>query len=678
MLRKRLRRMTILLLLAALAGCDKPEEQPQDAFEAYLSDWRQQNFAAMYDRLTPESQARIAKESFAERYRTIYDGIEAKQLAVTNPSREHTKPGKNETEIAFDYHVEMDTIAGPIRFDHRMKLHKTKVDKQTKWKVEWDPSLLFPQLGEGDKVRVQTTKGERGEIVDSNGRGLAVNGVGTQIGVIPGKMGSSAEQSKVKLADMLRMTKNDIDKKLNASWVKPDLFVPLAFIPEEETGRYLEIPGTDYQKKKIRVYPYAEAAAHLTGYIGEISAEQLAKRKDGGYAAGDWIGQAGLEQLFEDQLRGKDGARIAITSADGKEKAVLAQTEALPGETIKLTIDAELQRSIYGEFGKDAGSAAAIRPVSGEIVALVSSPSYDPNAFVRGISRGQYDQWNNDPQTPFLNRFSKGYAPGSSFKIVTAAIGLDTKTLDPAEPKTITGLSWTPDRSWGSYYVKRVHETSPVRLIDALVHSDNIYFAQAALKIGTKTFTDAAGKFGIGEDLPLPYPFKKSQLSNKGIRNDIQLADTGYGQGEVIMTSLHAALIFSALVNDGNIVYPVLTEADRSNHSGIWKQRTMTPETATLLRNDLIQAVSTSGGAGHGAYIPGASIAGKTGTAELKQSKEEDGKENGWFVGFDAADPKLLLSIMVEDVKGRGGSGYVTKKVNRIFRQAMNKPLSSE
>ncbi|TNJ67730.1 penicillin-binding transpeptidase domain-containing protein [Paenibacillus hemerocallicola] len=671
MMRKRQWHMPVLLLFVALTACDKQEEPPLEAFKAYLTDWQQLNLEAMYDRLTPEAQARITRETFAERYRNIYDGIEAKQLAVTNTYRDLEEIGKSEAEIALDYHVEMDTVAGTLRFDHRMKLLKTKVDKRTEWKVEWDPSLLFPQLGEGDKVRVQSTKGERGEILDSSGKGLAINGAGIQIGVVPGKLGDAAEQSKEKLAGMLKMAKGDIDKKLNASWVKPDVFVPLAFVPEEEANRYLEIPGTDYQKKKIRVYPYAEAAAHLTGYIGEISAEQLAKRKDGQYEAGDWIGQAGLEQLCEERLRGKDGARIAITGADGKEKAVLARTEAMTGETIKLTIDAELQRSIYDEFGKDAGSAAAIRPLTGEIAALASSPSYDPNAFVRGISREQYDQWNNDPQKPFLNRFSKGYSPGSAFKIVTAAIGLDTKTLDPAEARPITGLAWTLDRSWGNYYITRVHDTNPVRLMDALVHSDNIYFAQTALKIGTKTFAEAAGKFGIGEELPIPYPFKKSQLSNKGIQNDIQLADSGYGQGEVIITSLHAALIFSALVNDGNIVYPVLTDEDGSNHSNIWKRQAMTAETAALLRNDLIRAVSTPGGAGYGAYIPGASIAGKTGTAELKQSKEENGKENGWFVGFDSADPELLLSIMVEDVKGRGGSGYVTKKVKRIFQQAL-------
>ncbi|MFB9750849.1 penicillin-binding transpeptidase domain-containing protein [Paenibacillus hodogayensis] len=661
--------LLLLLSTAALGACDQAEEPPVEAFRAYLSDWQQLDYAGMYDRLTPEAQAGISKEDFAERYRNIYGGIGAERLAVTAAATGQADTAGSEGEAAFGYHAELETVAGPVRFDHQVKLLRVKEGKRNAWKVQWEPSLLFPNMSLGDKVRVQTTRGARGEILDRNGLGLAVNGTGIQIGIIPGKLGEDAEQSKTKLASMLKISKTDIDNKLSASWVKPELFVPIAFVPEEDASLYLQIPGTDFQKKNVRVYPYAEAAAHLTGYIGEINAEQLERLKTKGYEMGDWIGQSGLEQLFEERLRGTAGARIAIVSAEGKEKAVIARTEASPGQTVRLTIDAELQKTVYAQFGKDAGSAAAIQPVAGDILALVSSPSYDPNAFVRGITRELYDQWNNDPQTPFLNRFTKGYSPGSAFKLVTAAIGLDGKTLDPAEPREIAGLSWTPDKSWGSYYVTRVNGISPVRLTDALVYSDNIYFAQTALRIGAKAFADAAGKFGVGEPLPLPYPFRTSQLANQGgIRNDIQLADTGYGQGEVIMTSLHAALIFSALVNDGDIVYPALTAEDAPG--GVWKRQAMTPGTASLLLDDLVVAVSRSGGPGYGAYIPGKSIAGKTGTAELKQSKDAKGQENGWFVGFDSADPTLLLSMMVEDVKGRGGSGYVTSKVKRIFQQA--------
>ena len=216
-----------------------------------------------------------------------------------------------------------------------------------------------------------------------------------------------------------------------------------------------------------------------------------------------------------------------------------------------------------------------------------------------------------------------------------------------------------------------MHAVNPVDLSKALIYSDNIYFAQAALQIGKKKFVEEAAKFGIGEAIPFAYPLSQSQIAKGNIQSDIQLADSGYGQGQVTMTTLHVAFVFSALANGGNIAYPRMTLEDNTDIPKVWKEHAMSPETAAILKADLVKAVSSPAGVGHAAYIKGASIAGKTGTAELKVSKNSDGQENGWFVGFDANDPQLLLSIMIEEVKGRGGSSYVTPKVKRIFQQAL-------
>ncbi|MDG0812649.1 penicillin-binding transpeptidase domain-containing protein [Cohnella rhizosphaerae] len=488
---------------------------------------------------------------------------------------------------------------------------------------------------------------------------------------MPGQLGDDPASVKAQVAAKLGITVADIDRKLGASWVKPELFVPIGVVDEADMAAFDNVPGVVFQQKKLREYPLGEAAAHLTGYVGEINAEQLERLKDKGYKSGDVIGKAGLEQVLEDKLRGTAGVVVAIEDAAGQRKAVLAEKAAVPGTSFQLTVDAGLQKTIYDEIKADASSAAAIEPRTGEVLALLSSPSYDPNAFVRGLSAKQYASWNDDPRHPFLNRFSKGYAPGSSFKLVTGAIGLDEGTLDPNKGVDISGLKWTKDGSWGSYYVKRVHAVNPVDLSKALTYSDNIYFAQAALALGKDKFESGAARFGIGEAIPIAYPLAKSQLSNKGIKGEIQLADSGYGQGEVTMTSLHVALAFSAVVNGGNIAYPRLTLEDDPDSPQIWKAAAMTPEAADILKKDLVQAVTSPEGVGHGAYIQGAAIAGKTGTAELKASKGVKGEENGWFVGFDANDPKLLLAVMVEGVSGRGGSTYVTPMVKRIFQQAM-------
>ncbi|RKP58098.1 penicillin-binding transpeptidase domain-containing protein [Cohnella endophytica] len=689
-MRKHFGLLAALLLLLALCACTKTEEKekekepdPMGTAKEYVSEWQQQNFSDMYARLTPKAKAGMTEEQFTQRYQKIYDGIDAKQITVTikpqpepQQPQETQSPNPEPSELTFAYHVRMDTIAGPIEFDQQAKLVKIEVGaepKETKWFIDWNPSLIFPNMKEGDKVRVRTLVAERGIILDRNGNGLAINGSAPQLGIIPGKLGDDPEAVKAQLAAKLNIDVNDINKKLSASWVKPDLFVPIAIINEDEIEDYDSFPGVAIQEKKLREYPYGEAAAHLTGYIGEINAEELEKRKEKGYKVGDLLGKAGLEQVLEDQLRGTNGTVISITDDKGEVKEVLAENKAVPGTTFKLTVDAVLQQTIYEEVKQDAGSVAAIHPLTGEILALLSSPSYDPNAFETGLSGARYDEWNSDPRHPFLNRFSKGYAPGSSFKVVTAAIGLDTQTLDPNEAKPISGLTWTKDGSWGNYYVKRVHDVNPVNLTNALIYSDNIYFAQAALRVGAKAFVQEAAKFGIGEQLPIAYPISKSQLSSSDFKNDIQLADSGYGQGQVAMSSLHVALVFSALVNGGNIAYPKLMVEEDNSLPLLWKEGAMSPETADILKEDLIQAVKSPKGVGHGAYVNGATIAGKTGTAELKQIKGGDGQENGWFVGFNADDPQLLLAVMIEEVKGRGGSGYVTPKVKRIFQQVLRK-----
>ncbi|WP_272944765.1 NTF2-like N-terminal transpeptidase domain-containing protein, partial [Gorillibacterium massiliense] len=406
-----------------------PVPEKKDIAQLYLSAWQQRDYEGMYKLLTAEAKASMTEAQFAERYTKIYEGIEADHLEVTalpEPTTAQTtsSPSPEPTERSFRFHVRMDTIAGPIEFDNQGKLLKAADGNDPEWLVEWKPSLLFPDMSEGDTVRVQTIAAARGEIKDRNGNGLAINGTVPQLGLIPGQMGDSPNEVKTELAKKLGIDKKEIEKKLNASWVKPGMFVPIAIIPEESIDEFRLFPGAVIQQKKLRQYPYGEAAAHLTGYIGEANADELEKLKDKGYETGDWIGKAGLEQILEDKLRGTDGVVVSIVDGKGVQKADLADKAAVPGQNFQLTIDAELQKTIYNEVKEDGASVAAIQPMTGDVLALLSSPSYDPNAFVSGLSSEQYKKWNDDPHHPFLNRFSKGYAPGSSFKMITGAIGL--------------------------------------------------------------------------------------------------------------------------------------------------------------------------------------------------------------------------------------------------------------
>lgn len=654
-----------------LGACSKGPTA-EETFQTYADVWEKQDFAEMYAWLSQETKANVTEAEFVERHENIYNGIEASNLHIKPDIPDEIEADEGGS-VTIPFSLTMDTMAGTIEFTHQATLVEEETEDETTWAVVWDEQMIFPQLEPGDKVRAETKRAKRGEITDRNGSGLAVNGTVASIGVVPSKLAENEAESKERLAEELGISVGFIDEKLSASWVQPDYFVPIASLPQDEVERInqlLDIPGVSKQDVPARVYPYGEAAAHLTGYVQEINADELAEREDEGYRAGDMLGKSGLEQVYEERLRGQDGGIVYITDEAGETKEVLAEKAPQDGENIQLTIDMVLQEALYNELKGDAGTATALHPISGEVLSLVNSPAYDPNQFVLGLSEEQWNDWNEDPDKPLLNRFAQTYAPGSAFKPVTAAIGLETGAITPDEQFDISGKTWRADESWGDYTVTRVSDPgSPVDLQKAFIYSDNIYFAQAALAISEETFSSEAERFGIGESMPFAYPIKTSQLAGEdGIKNDIQLADSGYGQGEVAMSALHLALSFTPFVNEGNLIKPQLERQTESSPE-VWHEQVMTADTARLILDNLIQVVEHPNGTGRAANIPGTTLAAKTGTAELKQSKDDtDGKENGWFVALDTDEPELLIAMMIEDVKDRGGSNYVVPKVKRVLQ----------
>lgn len=310
-------------------------------------------------------------------------------------------------------------------------------------------------------------------------------------------------------------------------------------------------------------------------------------------------------------------------------------------------------------------------PFTGEVLALVSTPSFDSRDFVYGMSQTLWDSLNEDERLPLYNRFRQKLSPGSSFKPVIAAIGLETGAIDPDMDYGNEGLQWQKDAGWGNYYVTTLHAYEPVTLENALIYSDNIYFAKAALRIGSDNLIESLKKLGFGEPMPFEISMAASQYSNsEGIDSEIQLADSGYGQGEVLVNPLHLAALYTGFANGGDIIRPYLLYKGEAEPE-IWLEKAYTPDTAALVEQGLEQVLRSPHGTGHEAYREDIPLAGKTGTAEIKLSKEDtSGTELGWFCVFttqkDTGTPILLLS-MTEDVKGRGGSGYVVNKTNSVL-----------
>lgn len=661
-----------IIIIATILGTiatfvlSKNKNKPEDIWQKYIACINEQKYEEMYNMLTEDSKAKISQDDFISRNKNIYDGIDMTDMQIKISSVEE----ENSTTSKISYNQSMNTDAGKIEFDNTVRLTK---NKEKGYLVNWSSSLIFPTLGNNDKVRIKTISAERGSIIDKNSQVLAGQGSVSSVGIVPGKLSDNKEADIEKIANLLGTTANSISKSLSASWVKDDTFVPLKKIAMNATdlkNQLLQIPGVKITTAKGRTYPLGEAAAQLVGYVQTITAEELEANRGKGYTATSMIGKAGLEKQYEERLKGKDGVEIYIEGEDGTRKTDIARIDVQNGETIKLTIDSKIQTKLYDELKENEGFFVVMQPKTGELLALVSTPSYNPNSFALGIGTDEWNNIKNNQGNPMLARYLQSYCPGSTFKPVTGAIGLTTGSLSAEDTFQYNGLSWKKD-GWGEYDITTLTAYSgPKNLKNALIHSDNIYFAQAALQIGKKNFTEGLNKIKFNENIDIGLTTSKSQYANSGdISNEKVLADSGYGQGEILVNPIHIASIYSAFANDGNMVKPYI-EAKNINTVEYLVENAFSKEAANTIKDDLIQVVENPEGTANDMKVSGRTIAGKTGTAELKASKDAQADVLGWFDCFttDENNNQLLIVSMVENGRDLGGSHYLIKKIKTLFQ----------
>ena len=636
----------------------------------YFALVEKKQYDKMYDMLSESSKEKISKKKFTERNQNIYEGIEAKDIKISIPEKEKLKGNP----VTVKYSETMETSADEISFDNAVTLQK----EDGEYKIDWDSTVIFPNLQDSYKVQIQTESAQRGTIYDRNGVILAGNGTVLEVGLVPGKMGddTARAESIKKLAELLDVSEEAIQNALGASYVQDDSFVPIKKIAkgnEEKEAQLLTIPGVMLNDSQDRVYPLGAAAGHLTGYVQAVTAEdleKLEKLENKGYHANSVIGRSGLEQAYEEELRPVDGTRIIIADETGNTIETLAYQPAQNGKDVRVTIDAEVQKTAYDQFAQDPGTAAAMNPKTGEVLALVSTPGYDPNEFVLGMSDARWNALNEDASNPLMNRFVNTWVPGSTFKGITAAVGVDAGIINPDENLGYVGLSWQKDASWGDYHVTTLTDYGEtVNLVNAMTYSDNIYFAREALKIGADTMEEKLKSFGFEEELPFDLTMQASTFDDDGkIDSEIQLADTGYGQGQVLVNPLHLLSMYSMFVNDGNMIQPVL-KYEENAAAKIWKEQAVSAQTAQTVKQSLLSVIENPSGTGASAKIDGVTMLGKTGTAEIKESQDDmTGVERGWFICETTEDMPNQIAVvgMVEDVKTKGGSSYVTQKVRNI------------
>ena len=660
---------SLLLIIVISISCSKINKY-EETFNTFKEKWINNDFSGMYSMLSENSKKYIDEETFVNRYTNIYSAINLKDLEIEISG----DIIKNEDYYTVPFSLKATTVAGELNIsDYKVNIYKE--DKQ--YLINWDESLIFPNMIEGDKVYVRTISHTRGKILDRNDNILAEDGTISVVGIHPSKFDSENREAKItELANTLDISEETIINKLNAN-SNPEYFVPIVDILSNDEKLTTLVNRSDegiiINQKTSRVYNGGEAFGRLIGYVGSITAEELESKSDKGYTQTSLIGKAGIEQVYEDTLRGEDGAEIYL-SRNNEEISILKK-EVVNGTDIKLTIDSTLQTNSYTQLNGEKGAVTAVDPKTGEVLALVSAPSYDSNMFTTYVTKTKAAEREANNYTDQINRFSKTYAPGSTMKLLTASIGLNNGIINADESVTIDSQSWQKDSSWGNYFITRVNNiTAPITLREAAKYSDNIYFAQLALKIGSENLINGIKGFGIGEELTFEYPMTNSSISNNGsLDSEILLADTGYGQGELMVTPLNMALAYSALANDGNIMNPRLVLTSDSSAT-VWKESAIKSEYLPTLIEDFSAMVNDADGSAHSAKIDGFNIAAKTGTAEIKASQDDTtGTENGWFVAVDTTSSKLAVAMIVEDVKDRGGSSIPIPKVKAIMEEYLNR-----
>ncbi len=631
------------------------QKSEAEALNSFTGDVQNQNYDQLYGYLSDDAKSNYAEADVGARYETIYSSLGVENVALENV--EEVESSEDGEQKHFQGDLTLDTSYGELNRDYEFTL---SYDEETDdWFVEWTPDLIIPGLGNGD-VNINHTTGQRGDILDRNGDELAFNGVKETVGF---NAGSVTEAEVLAAAEDLEMSEENLQSILDQSWIEEGMFVAIkdAHRFSDEDKETFSEHGLSVTETPSREYTLDEATYHLLGYVGEVTADEL--EQNDSYEAGDIIGKQGAEALYDETLRPTRGYNVSIVDQNGEETESLFSQETEDGEDVQLTIDREVQDTIYANMEDDSGAGVAMDPANGDLLATVSYPSPSPYDFMFGISQEAYDELHEDDENPLISKYSRTTSPGSTQKIMSAIIAMNDDSFNRDATIDISGGSWQKDDSWGGYTVNRYHEINEsFDLKKALTFSDNIYFARTMLDLGAETFIQGMQELGIGREYDTDYPIYTAQTANENtIDDEILLADSGYGQGEILISPIQITSIYAAVINGGNIHEPhMLTDSeDEVMIENITSQDNLDYLEASM------RAVVTEN---HPDDVQRnyADFAGKTGTSENKMSQETRGEETGWFIGYDQNSKDMIMSLYAEDVQDRGMSEYTAQKFAEI------------
>ena len=636
---------------------------PVDTVNNFIEAEQNQNYKRMYSLLTEESKEKISYKDIKNKYNDFYNKFNLSEQNVKSLIVQKDKVFSGHAEYKKEY---ISNDFGKKIYEFNMKV---KREGLINWRIVWDYNLIFPSLEKNSEFSRERILSERGEIFDRYGNPLVVKGEVVTVGIQPSRI-ENKEKLSEKLNNILNVNKKEILNNINKYPNHPDWLVPIKTLTMDKYKKLEHelrpIPGVVFRKKEARVYSQGEAAAHITGYIGEVSQNWIKTHQNYDYRSGDIVGRSGLERAFETKLRSKVGYKLYLENNDG-DKNLLMKKEPQRGEDIYTTIDIALQKKAWQELSGHNGAVIILDPQSDEILAITSSPSFDPNLFSIGISADEWNKIRVNKDNPMLNRATQGlYPPGSIFKIITASAALDTGVFNVDSEFNDNGEYKVKGNIIKNYQneVFNKHNFS-----DALINSINTTFAKIALKLGKDDIINYAHKFTIEEKLDFPLSLKVSNLGE--IKSEVDLAWTALGQGEVSVTPFQVARIINTIARNGKLSNPEIIREkieqsqtiDSNGNYIINGKEVIKEETALKLKKILHNVVEE--GTAQNAKLNDEKVGGKTGTAEIDDKSDDT---HAWFAAFTPIkNSELAMVVFLE----RGGVGG--KDAAPIFKKIMNK-----
>jgi penicillin-binding protein 2 len=541
----------------------------------------------------------------------------------------------------------------------------------------------YYHLSENNRIRVVPDEAQRGRFLDFKGKPLADSALSYDLVIRPQDIKSKTQRTMVfeRLSQVLGMSVARQEAVYKKNYLAPFADVPIAKNISKDLAFRLEqmnldLPQVFVRAKPARRYACGEANVSVLGYLGEIDKQQLDDLREYGYRPQDIVGKSGLEKALDMVLRGTDGGMQIEVNNKGRQVGVLSVKKSQSGTDVRLTIDADLQECAYNLLKNRRGAVIVLDPNDGRVLSMVSSPGFNPQIFFTDETRHQVEALLSDASAPFLNRTASGqYPAGSIFKIVTATAGLQTKRVREGTTFYCPGF-YSLGRRRFNCWKETGHGVLDLK--GGLQHSCNVYFFKAGQKTGQDAISYYARVFGLGRKTGIRLlPEVSGFIPDKNWKRNI-MAENWYegdtvnlaiGQGYVLITPLQAAVMVSAIANNGRIVQPHIVESIGSVKAAKPRPRTMAvlPDNIQIIKDAMAMVVQSQGGTGILAAVSGLEVSGKTGTAQVV-----DNPPHAWFVGYAPSDkPKAAIAVFLEN-GGYGGeaaapiAGAMFKKMKEL------------